>query len=876
MAKGNEFEVILSAALIILMVSAPVFAWKETRKLGLPVLFCYGLFLFVNGEFVWGVRGTGHDVIWNWHSWSAIIQQWIHSDVELGWNPYWGAGQPIALINNLLCILPTVAFGYLFDLLGLHLHPTIFFNLVFLFGYLNVCTGSLLLFRILYSNPLICLLGFVSLLFGGLLYAEAHQTGINVLSFLPYLLFLLIYFYRTRQPGALVFFLFILGLSVNFYLPSIVYLALLVFLLIVLAGGLKNPGALRGRAHDTIKAAFSRPGLVVTGLALFLATAGPFISNYVEMGDYVSPTRGFAAEASNTQLSYQKSVHTPLQYYDYLYDYETTRRYDPEHSFQAKTHGGFYIGMLPFLGILLAPLLGGNGLFMAFAVIMVLFGAAQPPLWDWITAHVPLADTIRHTFAFARIATVSLIVVSLSGFMGLVSDRYPLWRKTAAGVTAAVTLYFLLPGDLSSLQTWNFIASCLFLALITVPWQAVRPRMMEFSMFLVLAATATDTLFFSAHQAYFEGWNLKMKDISYPNQWKSLPEKLKGMPFDHKPVFNKEAVWSNRIPNYIILLQRDFAQFLLHNHLLVKRNPEAMGTRIIPASLKLKEVNGDIFHLVPQREGMSPDQVALQALKRIVGIRQPVITPIGGSSPAGQLLNAQDHDIQTFWKPVPEAEGSNPWIAFAVQDGFTPDRLELWYEPRMQESPQDGVELWLSHDNAQWTFAQNLQPAPVPAGAPQDAVQYPLEKPVTQKYFKLVFKHPSPIPVAEVDLTESAAIPAAPAPGAGSLLPHTSKTSNRIAMDITANTDAYLLRLENHHSGWTASLDGKEVPILRVYPNFQMVTVPKGKHTLAFEFHSLYPLLVKLFVITGFLGGFAFLLWLGNWNWSCLRKRFNV
>ncbi len=186
------------------------------------------------------------------------------------------------------------------------------------------------------------------------------------------------------------------------------------------------------------------------------------------------------------------------------------------------------------------------------------------------------------------------------------------------------------------------------------------------------------------------------------------------------------------------------------------------------------------------------------------------------------------------------------------------------------------MELWLSDDNQNWEFAQTLKRSPVPPGAPQDVTRYPLEKPMTRKYFKLVFKKPSPVPVAEVDLTESASVSPPPernpdsgkAEEAGIVRPHISKTTNRVEMDITAKTDAYLLRLENYHKGWTATLDGNEVPILRVYPNFQMVSVPAGNHTLTFEFHSLYHHLANLFVVTGFLGGFAFLLWLGQWKWG--------
>ena len=133
--NAADIQVLLAAGVILLMVLAPVFAWPETRKLTLPVLGFYALFLWLNSEFVFGELGTGHDTFTNWYSWSVIIRQWIQSDVELGWNPYWGAGQPFALYNNIFRYLPTAAFSRFFNLLGLELSPVIFFNLIFLFGY---------------------------------------------------------------------------------------------------------------------------------------------------------------------------------------------------------------------------------------------------------------------------------------------------------------------------------------------------------------------------------------------------------------------------------------------------------------------------------------------------------------------------------------------------------------------------------------------------------------------------------------------------------------------------------------------------------------------------------------------------------------------
>ncbi len=75
-----------------------------------------------------------------------------------------------------------------------------------------------------------------------------------------------------------------------------------------------------------------------------------------------------------------------------------------------------------------------------------------------------------------------------------------------------------------------------------------------------------------------------------------------------------------------------------------------------------------------------------------------------------------------------------------------------------------------------------------------------------------------------------------------------------------------LLRLENYHHGWSASIDGKPVPIQRVYPSFQMIDIPPGKHTITFDFDSPYHYLTLLQYVSMIIGWFLFLffLWSGR------------
>lgn len=880
-----DFQVLVAAGLILLMVLAPVFAWPETRKLTLPVLGFYVLFLFLHGDFVFGNTGTDHDTFWNWQGWSIIIQQWLQSDASLGWNPYWGAGQPFALYNNIFCYLPTIAFFHFFNLLGLNLPPSIFFNLIFIFGYLNICTASLLLFRLLYKNNYICLFGFTTMLLGGLFFTEIYQGGLYILGLFPYLLFLLIYFYKTKNPAALVFCSLIAGLAVNFYLPTYIFVSLLMFLLISLLAGLTRPRRLQEEGAACLKGIASKPGMILLGLVLFFSMAAPFITNYMEMRDFVSPTRGFAAEAQSTRLSYQDSVNVPLSRYSYLFDYETDRNNPPEEEFLIKTHGAFYIGMLPFLGLFIALFFRGNWIFTALGAMLVLISAGHAtPVWGWMMEYVPLVDITRHTFMFARAATFALVAASLGGFMALISDKYSLTRKLSSIIFAATVLFFLMPKELSGLQMANLLIAVIALILISLKWSTLQPRALPICLVVFIALHTTLLLLFSAHQQMPPAKQFGAKAIEYPGKWEVFPREARGLPLDHSSLFNKQAIWSHRIPNYIFMLQKDFARFLLRNNFLIKFNPGGMGFQKTPAALALKDAVGPIFNMVPYREGITPDQTSLQALKQIAGIQKPVLNVAGGSSGETSLLAVLDSDLATSWKIEPHA---NFWISFSIQEGFDSNRLEIWLAPGTHTDQEDFIELWLSEDSHSWTLAQKLELEKSTVGTTPILLKYVLAKSITQGTFKLVFNNKHPMLLSEINLIETPSISPDSARGGPMDLPMNSRkvgvvrqnpstNPNKVELDVSAKSDAYILRLENYHPDWLAFIDGEEVPILRVYPNFQMVFVPAGEHKITFEFQSIYYSLVILNIVTGFLGGAAFLLWLAGFNITVIWNRFNL
>ena len=102
---NNEY---LLSIIVLVIAVLPVFVWRPTRSLSVVLICLYVAFLAMHWPFVTGVSGTVHDTE-NAHLNSFILyKQWLDAGIKLGWNPYWGGGQPLGLLNNFI-FLPTYA-----------------------------------------------------------------------------------------------------------------------------------------------------------------------------------------------------------------------------------------------------------------------------------------------------------------------------------------------------------------------------------------------------------------------------------------------------------------------------------------------------------------------------------------------------------------------------------------------------------------------------------------------------------------------------------------------------------------------------------------------------------------------------------------------
>ena len=61
-------------------------------------------------------------------------------------------------------------------------------------------------------------------------------------------------------------------------------------------------------------------------------------------------------------------------------------------------------------------------------------------------------------------------------------------------------------------------------------------------------------------------------------------------------------------------------------------------------------------------------------------------------------------------------------------------------------------------------------------------------------------------------------------------------TPDRVVVRTQADRNALLVLADNYYTGWTASVDGRDAPIVRTNHTFRGVAVPAGPHEVVFEF----------------------------------------
>lgn len=92
----------------------------------------------------------------------------------------------------------------------------------------------------------------------------------------------------------------------------------------------------------------------------------------------------------------------------------------------------------------------------------------------------------------------------------------------------------------------------------------------------------------------------------------------------------------------------------------------------------------------------------------------------------------------------------------------------------------------------------------------------------------------NPAQTAFVETDANVNLPAGPLSGNARVTAH---EEDRVTVQTTASRPALMVLADNYYAGWTASIDGREAPIVRTNSTLRGVVVPAGTHTVEFVFH---------------------------------------
>jgi hypothetical protein len=400
----HEVKVLLYLTLILTVGILPVYLlrkkWSEVAVIA-GVIVC---FFVLNKEFILGRLVAWHDA--GQHEYLLLIfKQWLDSGVSLGWNPYMNGGEPFYLFSNSILWAPWPFFCWLNKLINLDSHTL--FNLFWIFQFINFSIGGLLLFLVLYDDFKVALFCFVALLISGMFIVNLGQpTGLNIIYYFPYALFCLVSFYRTKNVYGVALAMIFLGISLNHYLPLYILLCTGIFIGFFVLLSLRDTRSLFG-------VVIRRYRVILLASLISLLAASPAFFLYVEMQDYVSPTRGElqpggAIEGGETGR--QPNVNAPLSGYRVLLEQRVPYR--------RNIHHAFYFGILPLLVIPHAFFRWRSRFMwavMSSALLILLLGTGND-FWGYrmLIEHVPGFNMLRHSFGLAHF--VGFLLICLSGY----------------------------------------------------------------------------------------------------------------------------------------------------------------------------------------------------------------------------------------------------------------------------------------------------------------------------------------------------------------------------------------------------------------------------------------------------------------------------
>ena len=835
----NEY---LSSIIVLTIAVLPVLAWRPTRSLSIVLIVLYLAFLVIHWPFVMGVAGTVHDTENGYLKPFILYKQWLDAGIKLGWNPYWGGGQPFELLNNFV-FLPTYAPLLLINsVLGLQLDPIILFNWSWILLHLLMCTGATLAASSILKSRWSCLFVTTPLLFGSFWGGLIAPVPPVVLCFSVYLLFFWYNAWKEKSFAWLILFVAATAFSLNFYIPHYVLITLVISITSFCIFK-ANKQAIFHQFKELIYFQFLNKSIILKSgvlLVVFALFASPFIHMFIETLDFVSPTRGFTVqgEMSLTNDVFQQGVGVNLSSWTLLTD--RTVGYDRLNFdlVMERAHWPMYIGAV-------ATTLCAYGLVslsitwvvLTAAILTIISFGPDSWLWDFLISYVPFMDLVRHSFPFVGVVVFLFLIVGASVIENQTPFRQNVVNLVLNYLCAVLLLAILIVAALTDLQVWSWIANPVVFGglaavllglyiLINTKFHNIRyaKSLGTVSLLLLLIFECGSVALGRADRffRYPSPSNVpEVKEFVYPTQWQSINSEYR-MPFDWDAMFSKQAIWLSLTNDSMFLLQKDFARYA--------RNKYSCHPTKNCSKADLSKVNLAETSLI----GANPR--AANVRSELGGIF--VLYPHDSSNEGKNYLKSVGSDL-FFDSPLKVTKSSS-----------SPNELKtvcsvllIVRDPEESLALPDKVKFRQLGTNIDQLGKGNLSAFLKRGYAGQDLLvkQYELDSCLEGGAIRtdvpLTIDHPSIEVDVRIILLED--------PDLDFVVPLESHNPNSIRLLAHSHAKSLLLRKENYHPNWNLTVNHAPHKIDRTSENFQIISLDPGVNDLVFTYESIYDLLHK-------------------------------
>mgnify|MGYP001416032451 CR=1 FL=1 len=794
----------LLSIIVLVIAVLPAFVWRPTRSLSVVLICLYVAFLVMHWPFVTGISGTVHDTENGYLKPFILYKQWLDAGIKLGWNPYWGGGQPLGLLNNFI-FLPTYTPLLLLDsVLGLRLNAVVMFNWAWMLLHLLMCTGATLAAFSILKSRWSCLFVTTPLLFGSFWGGLIAPVPPVVLCLSVYLLFFWYNAWKEQSFTWLVLFVAAAAFSLNFYIPHYVIITLAVSIASFCVFEAYEKATFH-RFKDIDFGQFLNKSIILKSsvlLAVFVLFAAPFIHMFIETLDFVSPTRGFTTQGETALGNdvFQQGVGVNLSSWTLL----TDRAAGVGEVLYA--HWPMYIGAV-------ATILCAYGLVslsipwivVTTAILILISFGSGTWLWDSMITYVPFMGFLRHSFSFVGVVVFFLLIVGASVIENQVLFKHKAINLVLNYLSAVFLLAILIVAAPSTSQVWHWhvspvvfggIAAILlgFYILFNTIFRDIRyVRSLGTIALLLLLVYECGSVALGRAGQYPSNDVPDVQALIYPTQWQSVNRQVR-MPFDWDAMFSKQAIWLSLTNDSMFLLQKDFARH-------ARKKYSCEPTR------NCRSESGSIFVLYPH-----DGKENLRSVGSDRFFDAPLKVTKSSSSPnelktvCSALLIVRD----------PEGSTKLPDEVRFRQLGTSTDQASEAYFSAVSKSSYSGENLLVS----QYDFEDCL-------------------KEVTDGSKLLLTSDYSAI-------EEDVFVVFLEDPNMDFVVPLESHNPNSIRLLARTHDKSLLLRKENYHSNWDLMVNSASHKIDRTTENFQIISLDSGLNDLVFNYESIYDLLHKV------------------------------